>query len=493
MSRLLIWLLSIWLTTNALENSALYSNKTFKHMENPSPWKSYHQKYNVENVAQKNRDRNKKFYIYDWGQRFWWRWPEINEDAIAYCKKNVYVELNQSKLSATGEPLDLDIGLFNTWHFSLFNALYNRLRRSSRRTLNPDEASIFIVPYDIALDSYLDIRYCVYKIHPRCTNRQQQGLKHHIKHSKYFKRHNGADHIVLWSLHQDHRIPDQVCSEFIPDMCRLCTFTCYLMNYTIPDNRYVSVPYPSSYHWHEGIKNPPWQLANAPYRNYSVVYLGSTKTSDRYGLNTAIRKTVASQCQADPKCTWFQVLHQSVDAGVKSSIFVYSKSVFCLNPPGDDSGRRAVFDSLVAGCIPVIFDFSTLYNQYPWYMSEQMALDISVYIPGQKFVDGKYRLMDILNSISPVIIRKKQAAIEIIAPSLQYALPPLDKLANLTDETLWDPPFEDGVDRAVDGWFARVHNVLNQQSTGIPAPLRSQIEWNTRYSTPRIQIPDIAE
>ena len=51
-----------------------------------------------------------------------------------------------------GTPSDLDSGMMNTWHFSMFSSIFNRLKRSSRRTLNPEEAKLFFIPYDMGLD-----------------------------------------------------------------------------------------------------------------------------------------------------------------------------------------------------------------------------------------------------------------------------------------------------------------------------------------------------
>lgn len=51
-----------------------------------------------------------------------------------------------------GSPADLSSGMMNTWHFSLFSSLFNRLKRSSRRTRDPEKAKLFFVPYDMGLD-----------------------------------------------------------------------------------------------------------------------------------------------------------------------------------------------------------------------------------------------------------------------------------------------------------------------------------------------------
>lgn len=470
----------------AYENSTYNLESKHAHVgksENVT-WKAYYDKFYTQASLTKSRDRKKMFYIYDlglFGDQWWWAWPSMNTS----CGSNPYLNNNHSILAGLGEPLDLDSGLFGTWHFSLFNSLYNRLRRSPRRTMDPEKASFFLIPYDLALDGYLDRRNCQNRL--RCMRYLVTRLYVFLHQSKYFNRYKGADHVVLWSLHQYHKLPGNSCNEFIDRLCKLCTFTCYWSNYTIVDNRYVSVPFPSSYHWYDEIKNPPWLMSNAANRNILAVYLGSEMTITWW--NTQIRRAVAKQCNQATECKWLKVAHRTTDSGVKSSISSYARSIFCLNPPGDDSGRRAVFDSLVAGCIPVIFDHATIYNQYHWHMNEQIALDISVYIPGAAIVSGELNLVDVLKNISADVIRKKQAAIAVIAPSLQYSAPPLHMLANLSDETVWEPPFEDGVDRVLDGIFARVHNVLEKQSTGIPNVYRSEEGWSAEYKHTKVQIP----
>lgn len=163
----------------------------------------------------------------------------------------------------------------------------------------------------------------------------------------------------------------------------------------------------------------------------------------------------------------------------------FLRSTFCLSPPGDSFTRKSVcviklfipppyfnfytwmrtiwlyltcqlctcrssvvyqlFDSLIAGCIPVIFHLASL-EQYKWHLSEQQVskttlpnsltfmwvligcflqvADVSVYITPRMVEDSKggQSVITILQNISPETIIKKQKAIEIIAPSLQYSL-----------------------------------------------------------------------
>nr|GMD94327.1 probable xyloglucan galactosyltransferase GT20 [Ipomoea batatas] len=53
-----------------------------------------------------------------------------------------------------------------------------------------------------------------------------------------------------------------------------------------------------------------------------------------------------------------------------SIVNLFMESEFCMQPPGDSPTRKSVFDSLVAGCIPVLFDPLTAYYQYPWHLPQ---------------------------------------------------------------------------------------------------------------------------
>ena len=157
---------------------------------------------------------------------------------------------------------------------------------------------------------------------------------------------------------------------------------------------------------------------------------------------------------------------------------------------GDDPARKAVSDSIVSGCIPVIFEFRTLYDQYPWHLTEREALDISVYIPGGDVRSGQLDFMTVLLGISSDVIKMKQEALAMIAPRIQYAMPPPEYLIDRYDETIWDPPFKDGVELTIDGLFKRVNDVIHNRSTGIPHRLMSGRAWGNEYSNVRIQIPN---
>jgi hypothetical protein len=184
-----------------------------------------------------------------------------------------------------------------------------------------------------------------------------------------------------------------------------------------------------------------------------------------------------------------QIAHSSVDANIADFLSIYRRAVFCLCPPGDDPARKAVFDAILSGCIPVIFEVATLYNQYPWHIGEEAALDISVSIPGGLVRSGRLDFMQVLLGISPAVIRLKQEAIARLAPRIQYSMPPLDKMRDRFDATPWDPPFADGVDVLLDGLHARWERIQRNQSSGIPPKVMTSREWSREYEVVKVKTP----
>jgi hypothetical protein len=147
---------------------------------------------------------------------------------------------------------------------------------------------------------------------------------------------------------------------------------------------------------------------------------------------------------------------------------------------GDDPARKALFDSLLSGCIPIIFHPSTLYNQYPLHLNESSALDLSVYIPGGLLTTKKINFMHVLNAIPQKVIYSKQMAIEKIAKKIQYAMPPMKYLNNIYDTTIWDPPFADAAELALDGFIEIVKQRILYRNRSVYSNSRSDMDIGQR-------------
>lgn len=88
-------------------------------------------------------------------------------------------------------------------------------------------------------------------------------------------------------------------------------------------------------------------------------------------------------------------------------------SVFSLQPPGDSPVRRGFYDSILLGCIPVIFS-KTAYNTFGW-----TTKNISVVVP--KGIPP-VQLVKYLQTISQGRIQELQHNIKQVQSAMQYSL-----------------------------------------------------------------------
>ena len=110
-------------------------------------------------------------------------------------------------------------------------------------------------------------------------------------------------------------------------------------------------------------------------------------------------------------------------------------SEFCLQPSGDHSVTRSLFNSFIAGCIPVLFDPFTAYYQYPWHLPSDPT-SYSVYIPAFDIRQGKVNVIHELQKILVSIRHEMRVRIIYeIMPGLVYARPN-SKLIDVEDAFL---------------------------------------------------------
>jgi hypothetical protein len=84
---------------------------------------------------------------------------------------------------------------------------------------------------------------------------------------------------------------------------------------------------------------------------------------------------------------------------------VYRKSVFCLSPPGDNPARKATFDIINAGCIPVFLSHDSFDGQYFLHLSKEDKQAVSVTIEGKNVI--RYRV-NIVNKLRKIALDKNK-------------------------------------------------------------------------------------
>lgn len=101
------------------------------------------------------------------------------------------------------------------------------------------------------------------------------------------------------------------------------------------------------------------------------MFIGSVKTSQ--AKSNTLRRILQKQCLAEPTCAWQETAHKCTGVLNQTAAMtsLFRRTTFCLAPTGDSLTRKSVFDSLLTGCIPVIFARATM-TQYKWYFSSEV-------------------------------------------------------------------------------------------------------------------------
>ena len=276
------------------------------------------------------------FYIYEWADELMDVCPPLNN---TLDKKSPYSHSFRGNNGA-GKIVDPDIGYFSTWQFSLFQLTMARLRVSEYRTLDPSKAIAFIIPFDIGAHSFIDHINGRARIAAPHGWRALRWLKEKSKSSIYWKN-NGHDHFIIFSI-TSYQIIGIGAKNFITDICTNCTVLTIETTPTRSARRYYvkrsrkywyAVPYPSSFHWWEGIKTLPWTQTRD--REYLAIFIGSVDTLTP--SSNRLRKALHRDCKSENStCLWFDTVHAC--SGVLNQtdgMLLYRKTIFCLTPTGD--------------------------------------------------------------------------------------------------------------------------------------------------------------
>lgn len=395
-----------------------------------------------------------KFYIYDWPFYIDDVWPP----AGTKLPNNTAYYHGFRPNNGAGEMLHADQGLFQTWQFSLYKNIMARLKVSEHRTLKPEEATAFIVPFDLGVHSYIDHLTGVPRLASPHGWLAQQLLRTYSKDKALYWKYQGHNHFVFLSVTAYQMVGIGV-KTFFMQICQNCTTITIETSPTKTAikgrtrKHWYAVPYPSSFHWYEGIKSPPWELTSqSPKRSILALFIGSVRTSQPN--SNSLRRLLFDQCGREPACEWHHTRHACTGViNATDTLLLLRKAVFCPAPTGDSLTRKSLFDSLVAGCIPVLFSRASLL-QYSWHLSDQDVEDVSVYIPLKAMNKGGANFIDILKNLTPEAVALKQAKIRALAPSLQYSVVP-DRVGNGSDGRHWAPPLRDAADVIISRILAR--------------------------------------
>ena len=382
-----------------------------------------------------NPKTRSKHYIYIYQDRA--TWIPIANASLHPRDPNEVME--HSFNGGAGPLVDESAGMYHTDQYQLFNLMYHRALKDPRRTLDPNQATTFIIPYDLASDSAYykkcgkssgicyDFRRC-----PLAPS-----VESLLQASPYFRRKGGHDHLLVVGMNyaMDHYIGKPKCKALLAGTCQNCTkIAIDDYSYMFPGNEGIlvkgdhwhAVPFPGDFHWTRSVQRPfPWENDN---RTLLVSYVGSTRSY--YNPARRLRVSLVHFCEKHPRdCKHssygVEGTRHSFKVEGHSPLQLSAQSIFCFQPIGDLMTRKGLFDSLIQGCIPVTFDPLTAIVMYTWHWEEafwkEVTIEFSHHPVAYRYLDPIASLREMLR-VNGSEVRRKQALIRSRVFELQYAL-----------------------------------------------------------------------
>ncbi|XP_074270355.1 xyloglucan-specific galacturonosyltransferase 1-like [Silene latifolia] len=352
-------------------------------------------------------------YVYDLPTKF-------NKDLLAKCKEITWLDFcKYLSNDGIGEPLlELGNGWYNTHQYSLEPIFHSRVLNHPCRVKTAEEANLFYVPFYGGLD--------VLRWHfKNVSNDLKDALSHELvdwlKSQSSWRRNFGLDHVlVLGKITWDfRRSGNGTWGTGLLGLDGLDRVFKLLIERHPWEINEVGVPHPTHFHPRSDkeILDLQAQLRRTHRVNF-ISFAGASRNSSE-----SIRSRIIDQCTSTPdKCTFLDCENQACFSPVPV-IKLFMKSEFCLQPAGDSPTRKSLFDSLVAGCIPVLFNPLTAYYQYAWHLPEDYR-KYSVYIDQDDIRSSKVNVVEVLVKI-PLKEREKMRKYIIfeLMPRLVYADP----------------------------------------------------------------------
>eukprot|EP00042_Codosiga_hollandica_P049819 m.585323 g.585323 ORF g.585323 m.585323 type:complete len:396 (+) comp57969_c0_seq13:296-1483(+) len=298
--------------------------------------------------------------------------------------------------------------LRETDQFSLQLLFHDHLLSSPQRTLDPEEADLFYVPY------YSFFVQRCHQPHSLAASNKLEAELFRILQEDYpfWNRFQGADHFSsLGFIEREHAQNCEWCSgQLLHPLAGRMTFFAIerRAKKDQPAANVIQVPYPSTVHYFTTMTHS--KHVNGPLLVSCI--------ADDQGLS--LRVLLKEELEANaPETLWITPEYMADNQGLTANmIAVFERSVFCLQPYGDSPTRKSFYDSLLSGCIPVRFERNV---KYPFDDFLYNIDDISVFIDEQQLLSGEVQLLPALRSISAARIEQYQMQIKRLSVHLQYA------------------------------------------------------------------------
>ncbi|KAH7278087.1 hypothetical protein KP509_38G023700 [Ceratopteris richardii] len=340
---------------------------------------------------------------------------------------NTTISPNASSLvgsaSALGSPSSSPIS-FNGWYrtgqFMLEVVFHHRLLHYECLTQDPETADAFFLPYYTGIDA-LRFLYRSAKSKPKERHGSElvKWLQRDAVAKKAWKKLNGRDHFLVmgrtaWDFDGNGEGEWGTGIVHMPEYKNMTTLLVEREPWL--SNQYA-IPYPTSFHPSSESELTKWiRKVRSEARTKLFTFVGSVRPKL---MKNGIRDALMEQCSLSRNCELLDCKRLRCSHNPQPIIDTFLHSQFCLQPRGDSPTRRSLFDSIIAGCIPVLFHNDTAYSQYKWHLPAETQ-HWSVYINEDEIRGGAQVEAFLLQYTQETIEKMRDAVIDMI-PRTLYA------------------------------------------------------------------------
>lgn len=357
---------------------------------------------------------------------------ELNEQIITDCHllkewTDMCVALSNAGL---GPAINNDEGIFtvtgwyNTHQFALETIFYNRMKQYECLTQDASKASAIYVPYFAGLEAQRTLWHKDLELRDANPAKIEKWLLSQPEWTSY----SGHDHFMVGGrITWDFRRTGAGWGNNLLTLPAMHNMTTLVIESSTWDTIDVGIPYPTYFHPSSDQEIRAWQ---EKVRGFERTHLFSFAGGTRSDMSRLIRGQLIDQCRRSPFCKLL-----SCDKGAcvapQPVMKLFEESHFCLQPQGDSATRKSIFDSMLAGCIPVFFH-ETSYSGYVWHLPKDQS-SYSVFISEDHIRSGTLSVESVLRAIPPKQIQQMRERIIELIPNLVYADPRSPTLEKHTD------------------------------------------------------------
>jgi len=229
------------------------------------------------------------------------------------------------------------------------------------------------------------------------------------------------DNTIKFALELKPQVNGRVITKDMLPIAEATGIPTEILKATLPARHSHSVPYPSFFH--DGLEGSatkpdafPWAVAAAATtpRPHLAMY-----AAGMHGNAVELRGLLQEVCTDDPRCEFKGIPKNPADRTAEwfgSLANAMLSATFCLHPAGDSPSRKGIIDSVLLGCIPVLFSKPQL-KLWPWHWDAKNA---SVYLDGATALEGGLDILSALEDLPKSRVDELRRAGRVVAYQMQY-------------------------------------------------------------------------